>query len=264
MMKRLAATSLLASAMAITAWATADATDWPMFGGSIANQSNTVGETKISPANVSQLKVKWVAPTGGDVSAKAAVVNGVIYFPDWGGNIWALNAATGKAIWHRQLSSYGLPAKTVSRTSPAVINGIVYIGTQPGASLLALDAATGKLKCKTPLDGNPLAAVTGSPAVMGGKVFVGLSSLEEAAAAQKGYKCCTFRGSVNAVDAVTGKPVWKTFTAPEGYTGVGAWGSNPVVNAQRRLVYIGTGNNYTKPNTAAYAKCIAEGSTETK
>src|SRR6185312_6914849 len=149
MNKRFLATSLLASAMAITTWATADATDWPMFGGSIENQSGTVGETRISPKNVSQLKVKWVAKTGGDVSAKAAVVNGVVYFPDWGGNIWALNAATGKAIWHRQISSYGLPAKTASRTSPTVVNGIVYIGAQSGATLLALDAKTGKLKWKT-------------------------------------------------------------------------------------------------------------------
>ena len=258
------ATSLLASAMAISAWQTADARDWPMFGGSVANQSATVGETAISPRNVARLKVKWVAATGGDVSAKAAVVNGVVYFPDWGGNIWALHAATGKPLWHRQLSSYGLAAHTVSRTSPAVMNGVVYIGTQPGANLLALDAATGKLKWKTQLDDHPLAAVTGSPAVIGGKVFVGLSSLEEAAAGQKGYKCCSFRGSVNAVDAVTGKPVWKTFTAPEGYTGVGAWGSNPVINAQRRLVYIGTGNNYSKPTAAAYTKCIADGGTEPK
>ena len=157
MMKRLAVTSLLASAMAITTWHVADASDWPMFGGSIENLSNTVGETKISPKNVAQLKVKWVAPTGGDVSAKAAVVNGVVYFPDWGGNIWALNAGTGKAIWHNQISAYGLPAKTVSRTSPAVVNGIVYIGAQTGANLLALDAATGKLKWKTLLDTNALA-----------------------------------------------------------------------------------------------------------
>jgi len=264
MMKRLTATSLLASAMAIMAWQTADARDWPMFGGSIENQSNTAGETKISPKNVSQLKVKWVAPTGGDVSAKAAVVNGVVYFPDWGGNIWALDAATGKAIWHRQISSYGLPAKTASRTSPAVVNGILYIGTQSGANLLALDAKTGKLKWKTSLDDHPLAVITGSPAVIGGKVFVGVSSLEEVAAAQKGYKCCSFRGSVNAVDAVTGKPVWKTFTAPEGYSGGAVWGSNPVVNLARRLVYIGAGNNYDKPKTAAYAKCIADGGTEPK
>jgi polyvinyl alcohol dehydrogenase (cytochrome) len=235
-----------------------------MFGGGIQNQSSTVGETRISPRNVSQLKVKWVAATGGDVSAKAAVVGGVVYFPDWGGNIWALNATTGKAIWHRQLPSYGLPTNAVSRTSPAVVNGTVYIGTQTGANLLALDAKTGKLKWKTLLDDHPLAMITGSPAVSGTKVFVGITSREESAAATKTYACCSFRGSMAAVDADTGKPVWKTFTAPEGYTGSGVWGSNPVVNLARRLVYIGTGNNYTKPKTAAYAKCIADGGTESK
>jgi polyvinyl alcohol dehydrogenase (cytochrome) len=264
MIKRFAVTFFLASAMAITAWQAADARDWPMFGGSIANQSNTVGETKISPKNVSQLKVKWVAATGGDVSAKAAVVNGVVYFPDWGGNIWALNAATGKAIWHRQLSSYGLPAKTTSRTSPTVVNGIVYIGAQKGANLLALDAKTGNLKWKTLLDDHPMGLITGSPVISGTKIFVGVSSLEEVAAANNAYKCCSFRGSVDAVDAETGKPVWKVFTVPEGYNGGSVWGSTPVLDLARRLVYIGTGNNYFKPKTAAYAKCIADGGTEPK
>jgi polyvinyl alcohol dehydrogenase (cytochrome) len=264
MKKGLLTASLFASAMAVSSWQMASARDWPMFGGSVENQSNTVDETAISPTNVSKLKVKWVATTGGDVSAKAAVVNGVVYFPDWGGNIWALNAATGKAIWHNQISAYGLPAKTVSRTSPAVVNGIVYIGTQTGANLLALDAMTGKLKWKTLLDTFPLAVITGSPAVIGGKVFVGVTSSEEGAAEKKTYKCCSFRGSMNAVDAETGKPVWKTITAPEGYTGVGVWGSNPVVNMARRLVYIGTGNNYTNPKTAAFAKCMTDGGTEPK
>jgi polyvinyl alcohol dehydrogenase (cytochrome) len=264
MKTRVLATSLFASAVAFTTWQAADAADWPMFGGSIENQSSTVGETRISPKNVAQLKVKWVAKTGGDVSAKAAVVNGVVYFPDWGGNIWALNGATGKPIWHRQLSSYGLPAKTASRTSPTVINGTLYIGAQAGANLLALDAKTGKLKWKTSLDDHPLAVITGSPVVSGAKVFVGVSSLEEAAAASKTYKCCSFRGSVDAVDAETGKPIWKTFTAPKGYTGGAVWGSNPVINLARRLVYIGTGNNYDKPKTAAYAKCIGDGGTEPK
>src|ERR1700760_3572575 len=125
MKKRVLATSLVASAMTIASAQPTLAHDWTMFGGSVENQSSTVGETSITPKNVSQLKVKWVAKTGGDVSAKAAVVNGVVYFPDWGGNIWALNAKTGKALWHRQLSSYGLPAHTVSRTSPAVVNGLV-------------------------------------------------------------------------------------------------------------------------------------------
>jgi polyvinyl alcohol dehydrogenase (cytochrome) len=258
------ATSLLASAIAVSFWQTAEARDWPMFGGSVEDQSSTVGETAISPANVAQLKVKWVATTGGDVSAKAAVVNGVVYFPDWGGNIWALSAATGKAIWHRQLSSYGLPAHTVSRSSPAVVNGLLYIGTQTGATMLALDAATGELKWKTLVDDHPKAVITGSAAVFAGKVFIGVTSLEEVAAFDKTYKCCSFRGSVAALDATTGKIDWKEFTAPAGYNGAGSWGSNPVVNAERKLVYIGTGNNYTQPTDAAFAKCVAAGGTEPK
>jgi polyvinyl alcohol dehydrogenase (cytochrome) len=258
------ATSVLASTMAISSWQPASATDWPMFGGSIANQSSTVGETAISSKNVSQLKVKWVAKTGGDVSAKAAVVKGVVYFPDWGGNIWALNAATGKAIWHRQLSSYGLPAHTLSRSSPAVVNGILYIGTQTSATMLAIDAATGKLKWKTLVDDHPLAIITASAAVFGGKVFAGVASMEESAASATTYKCCSFRGSFAALDAKTGKIIWKTFTLPEGYNGVGVWGSNPVVNAQRKLVYIGTGNNYADAKAPAFVSCIKDGGTVAK
>jgi polyvinyl alcohol dehydrogenase (cytochrome) len=264
MKKGLLTASLFASAMAVSSWQMASARDWPMFGGSVENQSNTVDETAISPTNVSKLKVKWVATTSGDVSAKAAVVNGVVYFPDWGGNIWALNAATGKAIWHNQISAYGLPAKTVSRTSPAVINGILYIGTQKDANLLALNAATGKLMWKTQLDSHPLAVITGSPAVFDGMVFIGVASSEESAAESATYKCCSFRGSVVAVDAMTGKIDWQTSTVPEGYTGGAVWGSNPVVNAARKLVYIGTGNNYSKSKDPAYTKCIAAGGTEPK
>jgi polyvinyl alcohol dehydrogenase (cytochrome) len=264
MKKGLLATSLFASALAISSWHAAAAKDWPMFGGSAADTSNGIGETTISAKNVAQLKPKWVATTGGDVSARAAVVDGVVYFPDWGGNIWALNAKTGKKIWHHQLSDFGLPAKTVSRTSPAVVNGTVYFGSQTDATLLAIDAATGKLKWKSQADPHPMATLTGSPTVTGGVVYMGVSSQEEFSAVSTGYKCCTFRGSVVAFNVATGKMLWKTFTVPEGYTGGGVWGSNPVVDVTRKLLYIGTGNNYTKPATAAYTKCIAAGGTEPK
>jgi polyvinyl alcohol dehydrogenase (cytochrome) len=108
MKKGLLTASLFTSAMAVSSWQAAAARDWPMFGESVANTADGVGETAISSKNVGQLKVKWVAKTDGNVSARAAVVAGVVYFPDWGGNIWALKVATGKAIWHRQLSSYSL------------------------------------------------------------------------------------------------------------------------------------------------------------
>ena len=111
----------------------AQAQDWPMFGQNIANSASTLDLGPL-PFNVSRLQPKWTFTTGGDVSARAAVVQGVAYFPDWGGYLWAVNTQTGKAVWSHQLSDYGLPANTHSRTSPAVANGIVYVGT-PGRRL---------------------------------------------------------------------------------------------------------------------------------
>jgi polyvinyl alcohol dehydrogenase (cytochrome) len=162
------------------------AADWPMFGQNLANTAANVTEEDISTKQVGALKPKWTFTTGGDVSARAAVVDGVAYFPDWGGNLWAVNADTGKLIWSHQLSYYGLAANTISRTSPAVVNGIVYIGTQYVASgptgwLLAIQAATGHLLWKTQPDASiPFPVITGSPTVASGMVFVGMTSAEEA------------------------------------------------------------------------------------
>jgi polyvinyl alcohol dehydrogenase (cytochrome) len=157
--------------------------DWPMFG---QNASNTASAQIFGApfGNIANLKTKWTATTGGDVSARAAVVNDVVYFPDWGGNIWALNADNGKKIWSHQLSDYGLAAGTVSRTSPAVVNGIVYIGTQyvspaaatptvqpPTGWLLAIDALSGKLLWKMqPSTSNPFPVITGAVTVVNGVV----------------------------------------------------------------------------------------------
>src|SRR5215469_16298610 len=131
--------------------AMADQSEWPMFGQNIANTSSAPQEQAFSKSNVSSLKPRWTATLGGDISARVAVVNGVAYVPDWAGNIWAINTSNGKAIWSHQLSDYGLAAGTSSRTSPAVVGGVVYIGTQgnqaanagkgDGGWLLAIDAS---------------------------------------------------------------------------------------------------------------------------
>ena len=110
---------------------------WPMFG---QNQMNTAINLNpsLSPATVGKLAPKWTFKTGGDVSARAAVVNGIAYFPDWAtpatsSNLWALAADNGRVMWSHTLSDYGLPAPTHSRTTPAVVDGVLYLGTQEGA-----------------------------------------------------------------------------------------------------------------------------------
>jgi polyvinyl alcohol dehydrogenase (cytochrome) len=105
-----------------------------MSGQNVQNTASNDEERRISTSNVATLAPKWVATTRGDVSARAAVVRGAVYFPDFGGNLWALDADTGAVIWTVQLSTlFNLPIGTVvSRTSPAVQHDTVFIGTQAG------------------------------------------------------------------------------------------------------------------------------------
>jgi polyvinyl alcohol dehydrogenase (cytochrome) len=251
------------------AGADSSTSSWPMFGQNLNNTANA--STVISPSNVATLKPKWTFTTGGDVSARAAVVGGRAYFPDWSGHLYSVNAGSGKLVWSKNILTDYLngvfdpaPAKVVSRTSPFLDTktNTLYVGTQAGAYLLAIDALTGNLKWRTQLDDHPLAIDTASPVVFKGNVYVGVASLEEAAATDPSYPCCSFRGSVMSLDAATGQVNWKTFMVPVHYNGGAVWGSTIVPDPARGLVYATTGNNYYPPQgDATYDACIANGGT---
>ena len=235
--------------------------DWPMFGQNLQNTANAPKGVK----EVSRLGVKWTFTTGGDVSARAAVVDKVAYFPDWGGNLWAVDTKTGSKIWGRKFTEYGLSATNQSRTTPAVIDGVAYIGMQEGAWLLAINAANGNLLWKTQLESaDPLAIITTSAAVQGGRLYTGVASLQEGAAANPAFPCCNARGSVVALSVNgpnRGQILWKTYMVPPGYSGGGVWGSNFVVDPSRGSVFVSTGNNYAHPTDPAYLACVAGGGT---
>ena len=238
--------------------------DWSLFGQNLQNTATTGAN---SGKDVSQLRVKWTFTTSGDVSARAAVANGVAYFPDWGGNLYAINAGNGQLIWSHQLSDYGLTGSFTgvyhSRTTPAVAGGTLYVGSQEGAYLLAINAATGNLIWKTQLEtADPFAIVTTSPAVSNGVVYTGVASTAEGATLFGAFPIPgSARGSAVAVRASDGAIKWKTYMVPSGYTGGGVWGSNPVVDESRNSVFVGTGNNYTHPTDPAYLACMAGGGT---
>jgi polyvinyl alcohol dehydrogenase (cytochrome) len=146
------------------------AQDWPIFGQNLANTATNL--TSISTHNVGRLQQKWTFTTGGDVSARATVVNGVVYFPDWAGNLFAVNAETGRLIWSHQFSDYGLTAGTVSRNAPTIADGVLYIGTQYNAAaptgqtgwLLAINPQNGHLIWKTQPDtSNAFPVITSAP-----------------------------------------------------------------------------------------------------
>jgi len=193
--------------------------EWPMFGQNLHNTAN--GRTlAINSRNVGRLEPKWIFTTSGDVSARAAVVGGGVYFPDWGGELYRLNATTGAAVWSENLvTDYGFaPApgstKVVSRTSPTVEGNTVYIGTlatASGAYLLAIDESSGALRWKTQLDSHPFSVDDSSPIVFDGVVYVGVASIEEGVAINPAYPCCSFRGIVMAINAATGAVIWKRY-----------------------------------------------------
>lgn len=222
---------------------------WPSAGQNNDDTRNAAGEHILNIGNVRQLAPKWTFTTAGDVSATATVVGGTVYVPDWGGKLWAVSATTGHALWSRTITSYdGIPGD-VSRTSPAYYDGELVIGTgantlsaRKGAYAVGIDARTGVMLWHTKLDSDQAAIVTSAPTVDDGVVYVGTSSKEE------GLRTApTFRGSVLALNAWTGKVLWRSYAVPTGYTGGAIWGSQPVVDHQTGLLYVSTGNNYSSP-----------------
>src|SRR3981081_3477215 len=77
---------------------------WRIAGQNLNNTWSQSAEHPISPANVKELKPKWVFTTGGDVSATPTVDGDAVYFPDWGGSLFAVNKDRGRLIWIHKVS----------------------------------------------------------------------------------------------------------------------------------------------------------------
>ena len=108
-------------------------------------------------------------------------------------------------------------------------------------SAYAVDANTGQELWSRKLDDHIFARATGSPTLYNGRLYVPLAGVgEEGQGGQPRYECCTFRGSVTALDANTGAVVWKSYTIPDapaargknvegktiwGPSGAGVWGA---------------------------------------
>jgi polyvinyl alcohol dehydrogenase (cytochrome) len=258
---------LCASALTLSVSLQADAqANWPQFGQNNSNTASNSEETAISPTTVVNLKKKWKFTTEGDVSARPAVVDGVVYFPDWGGHLWAVHAKTGKAVWETKMGNYVTDPYTgkhysslvYARATPAVANGVLFIGLQKASGyFLAIEAKSGKLLWKKRLETvDRDAMITSSASVANGVVYVGVASAQEGL---PGGGPKTARGSVLALEASSGKILWKTYMTSTGYTGAAVWGSSPVVDLTRGMVYVSTGDNYTDPTDPTYLSCIAAG-----
>lgn len=231
--------------------------DWNGFGAGLANtRFQTADAAGLSAADVPKLRLKWAFGLGDVTNARGqpVIVGGRLFAETVAGKLYALDAKSGCLYW-------SFDAESSIRSGVAAGNAAVYFGDSK-ANAYSVDVATGKLLWKTHVEDHPAAMITDAPNLYEGVVYLGVSSLEEVTGQKKDYECCTFRGSVVALDASTGKVIWKTYTITDaskattksagvqqwGPSGAGVW-STPTIDVKKNAIYVSTGDNYSDPTT---------------
>ena len=237
---------------------------WNGWGATAGNTRNkTPSQARLKVRDIPRLKLKWAFGFDKGMSSfgQPAVASGRVFVGSDTGYVYALDADSGCVYWS---------FKPVSNVRNAINIGPVsgYAGTKYAvyfgdlrANVYALDAQTGKLLWTRRVEDHYTSRVTSAPALYKGRLYVPISSWEEASARTLDYPCCSFRGSIVAMDADTGDVIWKTYTIPEqpkpvkknskgtqlwAPAGAAVW-NTPVVDAKRNAIYFGTGDAYTYP-----------------
>ena len=212
----------------------------------------------LKAGDVPKLTLKWAFSMSG--GGQPTVIGDWLFTTNRSGKFYALDAKTGCVHW--------VVNDVVSRTTPLVVrasispSGWATFVAVASRVVRAFDAQTGAEIWKSEvLEDHQSSVMSGSPVISGARIFVPISSIEEATAMRKDYVCCSFRGSLAALDLKTGKQLWKTFmiTAPLqtihrqgkdllGPAGAAVW-ATPTVDAKRGLIYVVTGDSYTDVDT---------------
>ena len=227
-----------------------DPKDWPMYNHDAAGSRHNTAETRLSPATVGDLGVRWNFPTHGPVAGTPAVVNDRVYAADAAGYVYALDR-DGHPLWETQLSIGPTFGYVKLSSSVLVTNRTVIVGDLSG-QLHGLDVDTGAVRWTTRPNDHPFAAIWGSPTMVGHNVAVGVSSVEEfyAPFLPAGYHP-SFRGSLALLDPATGGIVWQTYTISDAESAAGSSGSpiwsSPTYDPGTNTIFATTGNNYSQP-----------------
>jgi polyvinyl alcohol dehydrogenase (cytochrome) len=251
---------------------------WLTIGQNAANGRYQGNEHAISSQNASELALKWVATTTGDVSGTPVVAGGAVYFGDFGGTVWKLDANTGAVIWSHAVSDYTGLAGDYARSSPSLDGNVLIVGTNKNPDLLGINATDGTLLWKTLVNPDLHGTMTGSPVLVGNTVITGVSAAGAGgttAGQPPDTTNATFRADIAAVNALTGQLLWHTYGLPSnngpisdpsvltnpgdsnnpgGFAGATIF-SPPAVDVADGLVIATFGQPYTEP--PAVAACNA-------
>lgn len=235
-----------------------NAPHWSAWGVNAANtRFQSAKEAGIAAAEVPKLKLKWAFGLGDGVTvhSQPAVAEGRVFVADLTDSVYALDAKSGCIRWRFQ-------ADAQVRSPIVAGKHAIYFGDMK-ANAYAVDLTTGGLLWKRHVGNHFAALLTGAPQLHKGVLYVPVSSYEEALPPSPKYECCTFRGSVVALDAATGKQIWRTYTIAAkprpthktkagtqmyGPSGAAVW-SAPTFDSKRDVLYVATGDNYSEPVT---------------
>ena len=235
-------------------------------------------EPAIRAMDVPKLGLKWAFGfQGGNEFGQPTLVDDRLFVTSSSGRIYALDAKTGCTYWtydapagSRTAISIGelgqskraaIPRKlkrTLAHLDVIKAPSAAFFGDDTGA-VYALDAQKGTLLWKSQVDTHPTARILGSPTLYNDRLYVAVGSNEDNNTGNPNYSCCTFRGSVAALDIASGRVLWKSYTVLEepqptrkNSAGVQEWGpagaaiaSSPTIDAKRGVLYVGTGRSTT-------------------
>ena len=233
---------------------------WNGWGGGVGNTRHRAGESILTKGNVDQLELKWAFayPDATRARSQPVVTEEVTFIGSQEGTIFALDNTNGCPWWTFSADAEVRGALFVDTDDQGVPETLLF-GDFAG-SAYAISAQTGELIWKREVHEHPQATITGSVIAHEDTLLVPVSSLEVLLAARVGYPCCSFRGAVVALSISSGEELWRTYTTDEprptilstagtqqfGPSGAPIW-SSPTVDADRNLVYVGTGENYSSP-----------------
>ncbi len=222
-------------------------------------------DANMTAAKVARLKVKWAFgfPGASETYSQPTIVDGRVFVSSDAGYVYSLDAETGCIHWSYDVGAGVRSAIVVGQLKAGSTQYAAFFGDIRG-SVYALDASTGKLIWNVPIDPHPLSRITAGILLYKGRLYVPVASLEEPESSSYNYLCCTFRGMVAALDAGSGKQIWKTYTIPRvatkqldakgltymGPAGAGVWGAISI-DTKRNALYFGTGNAFSGPDVGA-------------
>jgi polyvinyl alcohol dehydrogenase (cytochrome) len=241
----------------------ASPSDWNGWGSDVANTryQPTPG---LTASDIPKLKLKWAFafPNTFVANGQPTIVGGRIFVPSANRNIYSLDAKSGCQYWSFQAEAPVRTAISIATLKGARTRPAAFFGDQR-ANTYALDATSGELLWKMHVDDHVHAKIVGAPQYFDGRLYVPVTAAEEGPAMNPRYECCSARGSLVALDAATGKQIWKTYTIAEephvvstSSTGTKMWGpsgasiwSAPTIDVEHKLIYAGTGDNFSDPGT---------------